>query len=56
MFLITFWKMLRVVNADLIKKWVYFIYYDLPVHASFCVYIIVVANRLRISTLAEGRM
>ena len=35
----TSWKMLRVVNADLIKKWVYFVYYDLPVHVSFCVYI-----------------
>ena len=33
------WKTPRVVNANLLKKWVYFVYYDLLVSASFCVYI-----------------
>lgn len=33
------WKTLRVMNANLIKKWVYFIYYDLHVSANFYVYI-----------------
>ena len=39
MFPLASWKTLGVINADLIKKSVYFVYYDLPVRVSFCVYI-----------------
>ena len=35
----TSWKTPRVMNANLIKKLVYFVYYDLHVSTSFCVYI-----------------
>ena len=43
----------HVVNANLLKKWVYFVYYDVLV---FVYIFMMVANRLRIPTLAEGRM
>ena len=51
------WKTLGVMNTSLIKKWVYFVYYDLHVCVLVFVCIfMVVANKLKISTLAEGRM
>ena len=53
MFPMASWKTPHVVNANLLKKWVYFVYYDVLV---FVYIFMMVANRLRIPTLAEGRM